>query len=165
MFLVLHTTTSSRPTSPPRQSYDDVWPTDNGMVQSPQQSLRNPSVSPPSSPNKPLQRKGTGGASQTPLSPRGSPRIPQKRSSGMKSPASYYKSSTHHLSFVKEKLSTMIHALSLQDSGTAEHELGMGANNLSGGVLSLGIGASWIDSLGLVLGCGTDERSEVFLSL
>jgi hypothetical protein len=83
----------------------------------------------------------------------------------MKSPASYYKSSTHHLSFVKEKLSTIIHALSLQDSGTAEHELGMGGGNLSGGVLSLGIGASWIDSLGLILGCGTDERSEVRPSL
>lgn len=60
----------------------------------------------------------------------------------------------------------MIHALSLQDSGTAEHELGMGANsNFSGGVLSLGIGAGWIDCLGLILGCGTDERAEVCLPL
>lgn len=158
VFLVLHTTTSSRPTSPPRQSYDDIWPTDNGMIQSPQQ-IRNTTHSPPSSPNKPLQRKASG--SSTPLSPRGSPRLPQKRSNGMKSPSSYYKSSAQHLSFVKEKLSTIIHALSLQDSGTAEHELGGAGSNLNGGLFSFGIGNSFIDSLGLILGCGMDEKCEV----
>jgi hypothetical protein len=89
----------------------------------------------------------------------------QKRSpggGGLKSPISYYKSSTQHLSFLKEKLSTMIHALSLQDSGTAEHELGQpGGGSMAGGILSLGIGANWVDSLGLILGCGLDEKTEV----
>lgn len=157
VFLVLHTTTSSRPTSPPRQSYDDIWP-DNGMVQSPQ-PIRNTSNSPPSSPNKPLQRKGSG--SSTPLSPRGSPRLPQKRSNGMKSPSSYYKSSAQHLSFVKEKLSTIIHALSLQDSGTAEHDVGSSGNNFNGGMFSCEIGNNFVDSLGLILGGGRNDKFEV----
>jgi hypothetical protein len=63
----------------------------------------------------------------------------------------------------------MIHALSLQDSGTAEHELGHcgggGGLGAAGGILSLGIGANWVDSLGLILGCGLDEKTEVIPSL
>lgn len=157
IFLVLHSSASMRPTSPPRQSYDDIWPSDNNVSNQPSIN-KTSSSSPPSSPSKSI-RKGFGaGSSQTPLSPRGSPRV--KRGGGIKSPSSYYKSSTQHLSFIKEKLPTIIHALSLQDSGTAEHDIGNNANSINGGVLSLGIGLNWIDSLLFILGCGFDEKIE-----
>jgi hypothetical protein len=173
IFLVLHTTTSSRPVSPPRQSYDDVWPSENGLQTSQQTQYKG--NSPPSSPNKPLQRKGMNvNSSQTPLSPRSTRLSPGLKRSGSKSPSSYYKSSAQHLSFTKEKLSTIVHALSLQDSGTAEHDcgipllesiniirLGTNAGSNGSGILSIGISSGLIDSLGLILGCGPDEKNEV----
>mmetsp|Transcript_3356 Transcript_3356/g.5255 ORF Transcript_3356/g.5255 Transcript_3356/m.5255 type:complete len:724 (+) Transcript_3356:362-2533(+) len=179
VFLVMHTSTSTRPTSPTRHSaYESVWPSEGGSPLASPPTVY-PSVptptSPPTSPSKVPLRKtygtGPGSHSATPLSPRGSPRQSPKRSP-LKTPT-YYKSATQHLSFVREKLPTLVHALSVLEGVAVEHEApgdGQDIRRLSDDsttsdkmasifVSSL-VSPAGVEALVLVLGAGPDDRTE-----
>lgn len=170
VFLVMHSTNSSRPLSPTRHSaYESVWPLENAPVPRPEGLP----LSPPMSPEKGNKKVfGDGGSNTTPLSPRS----PRQSSSPIRSPMRGlpgYKSSAQHISFVREKLSTVVHALSLQDTVPGEHSESEGPgsrrpseDSISSDKTTLGMFASThlsqasMDAMGLVLG-GGDDHSEV----
>lgn len=179
VFLVMHSTTASRPVSPTRHSvYESVWPSENGAVPpapSPRSNFIS-SVSPPTSPEKSLRKAYHGaeaGGNVTPLSPRTSPRQATSPKRNSLRTFTHYKSSTQHISFVREKLSTLAHALSLLDSASLEHEGGgsdsrrysedsVSSDKLAGIFASAFLSPASLDALGLILG-GGDDSNEVSL--
>jgi hypothetical protein len=176
VFLVMHSSTASRPLSPNRHAvYESVWPSENAAVPSAPAPRANLSpVSPPASPEKSIRKvyHGSDQGNVTPLSPRSSPRQTTSPKRNPLRTFTHYKSSAQHISFVREKLSTLVHALSLLDSAAVEHEGGSGSDSrrpsddsissdkLAGIFSSAMVSSASLDALGLILG-GGDDSSEV----
>ena len=182
----MHATTGSRPMSPTRHhAFESVWPSDNAAtipvpVSRASFTSAGLPLSPPPSPDKPLRKSQVDSPSATPVSPRNSPHqppSPPKR--GVLRGLTHYKSSAQHLGFVREKLPTLVHALSLQDSVPGEHGHGSeGADTRRvsddsaasdrmpspGLFVSAYVSRGTVDALGLILG-GGDEAKKVSASL
>lgn len=169
VFLVLHAFDTTPRSHSPNTAYDAVWPGyDTNATMSPPSGSH---VSPPSSPKSGRKTISSAGA---PMSPRTLTRQASFPSSPRRAMLSQAKTCSQHLNTLREKLTTLLTALAVQESIIAETDCTSEPKGIMSKIQStdsleeVGSRSSeymvspWVmDALNLVVAGGVDKNEEV----